>query len=277
MRVKSRVLLCIAVLLVAGATLRSADEPIKLALIPDGLTPEERAPLKDYLSQAMGRPVTLVLPESYSDTLARLGDGSIDFACLGAVMYVRAHAEHGVVPLVQRSSDVQFHAVYITGTDSTIRALSDLKGKRFAFGDMNSTSGHLVPYRELKEAGINPDTDLKFRYSGGHPLTAVLVESGAVDAGVLDESVFSSLMASGKINKEKVRVFHTSKPFVDYVYVARKELPVAEREKFARALLALKEGENGPVLKILRAKQFVAASDEEYASIRQIAKELKIF
>jgi len=30
-------------------------------------------------------------------------------------------------------------------------------------------------------------------------------------------------------------------------------------------------------LKILRAQQFVAANDEEYAAIRQIAKKLKLF
>jgi hypothetical protein len=36
-------------------------------------------------------------------------------------------------------------------------------------------------------------------------VTAALV-SGAVDAGVLDETVFSSMIASRKIDKSKVRV-----------------------------------------------------------------------
>ena len=98
-----------------------------------------------------------------------------------------------------------------------------------------------------------------------------------VDAGVLDETVFNSLLASGKLDRNKVRVFHTSKAFVDYVYVARKDLPAAEREKFVRALLALKEGKNDDVLKILRAQQFVPANDEEYAPVLQIAHELKMF
>jgi len=277
MSLRSLALAFVTICILIGVSLQGADQTIKVALVPDGLTPEERVPLRSYLTKAMGQPVTLVLPANYSDTLAGLADGSIDFACLGAAMYVRAHAEQGVIPLVQRSSDLQFHAVYITGSDSSIHSLIDLKGKRFAFGDINSTSAHLIPYRELEEAGIDPTTDLKVRYSGGHPLTAALVESGAVDAGVLDESVFSSMVSSGKIDKNKVRVFHTSKPFVDYVYVARKGVPAAEREKFSGALLALKEGENDPVLKILRAKKFVVANDEEYATIRQIAKELKLF
>jgi ABC-type phosphate/phosphonate transport system substrate-binding protein len=61
------------------------------------------------------------------------------------------------------------------------------------------------------------------------------------------------------------------------VYVARKGVPEAGREKFARALLALKEGKDDPVLRVLRAHKFVVANDEEYANIRQIAKELKMF
>jgi ABC-type phosphate/phosphonate transport system substrate-binding protein len=58
------------------------------------------------------------------------------------------------------------------------------------------------------------------------------------------------------------------------VYVARKDVPKAEQQKFARALLGMKEGTDDPALKILRAKQFVVASDQEYATERQIAKEL---
>jgi len=277
MRRRPYALIFAVICILVGVAVKAAEKPIKIALIPDGLTPEERAPLGAYLTKAMGRPVTIVVPESYSDTIAGLADGSLDFACLGAVMYVRAHAKNEVVPLVQRSSDLQFHAVFIAGADTSIHSLSDLKGKTFAFGDVNSTSGHLIPYRDLKEAGINPATDLTVRYSGGHPLTAALVESGSVDAGALDETVLSSMMSSGKIDKNKVRVIHTTKPFVDYVYVARKGVPSAEQEKFVHALLALKSGENDSVLKVLRAKQFVAANDEEYAKIRELAKELNIF
>jgi ABC-type phosphate/phosphonate transport system substrate-binding protein len=63
----------------------------------------------------------------------------------------------------------------------------------------------LIPYRKLAEARINSNTELKVRFSGSHSVTAALV-SGAVDAGVLDETVFSSMIASRKIDKSKVRV-----------------------------------------------------------------------
>jgi len=59
--------------------------------------------------------------------------------------------------------------------------------------------------------------------------------------------------------------------------MARKDVPEGEQEKSVRALLAMKPGSDGPALKILRADQFVVASDQEYAPVRRIAKELKVF
>jgi phosphonate transport system substrate-binding protein len=104
-----------------------------------------------------------------------------------------------------------------------------------------------------------------------------MVETGVVDAGAIDETVFKFLIADGKLDGNRVRVFYTSQPYVDYVYVARKDVSEAERERFAHALLDLKKGTDDPTLKILRAKQFVVAKDEEYASMRRIAHELNMF
>jgi phosphonate transport system substrate-binding protein len=260
----------------------SADEkPVSVGMIPDAgatqVSIQEKGPLKDYLAKQMGREVNLVIPTNYNATVEALGNGSLDFAYLGALTYVKAQRQYGVIPLVQRTSDQQFHSLFITGADSSIKTLQDLKGKQFAFGDINSTSGHLIPFLELKQAGINVDADLKFRYSGSHPATAKAVEAGAVDAGALDESVYNAMIADGKLDKSKVRVFYTSKPFVDYVWVARKDVSKELQEKFVQSFLRLKQGQDDQVLQILRGKSFVRANDEEYAPVRRVAEELKMF
>jgi phosphonate transport system substrate-binding protein len=267
----------VAICTLASASLDGTDKAITVGLVMDGATKAERQPLRAYLAEAMGRPVTIASPDTFNETVAELGDGHYDFACLGALMYIRAHAKYGVIPLVQRATDLHYHTVFITGAHSSIYSLSDLKGKQFAFGDVDSTSGHMMASQELKQAGINPDTDLTFRYSGSHPATAAMVETGVVDAGAIDETVFNYLTRGGKIDGNRVRVFYQSKPYVDYVFVAGKDVPKAERERFAHALLALKEGKDDAILKVLRAKRFVVANDQEYAQIRQIAHELKMF
>lgn len=267
--------------LLAFAIRANGQATINIGMVPDvGATPaslQEKAPLKDYLAQYLGRNVNLVIPSNYNETIEGLGNGSIDFAYLGGLSYIKAHRDAGVVPLVQRSADLEFHALFITAVNSSIRSLADLKGKKFVFGDVNSASGHLIPYLEMRQAGIDPDTDMKYRYSGSHQATAKAVESGAADAGALDETVYKAMIAEGKLDPAKVRVFFTSKPFVDYVWVARKDVDPATQEKFTQAFIQLKEGRDDKLLQILRGKNFVKANNQEYSILRLVAQQLKMF
>jgi phosphonate transport system substrate-binding protein len=272
----TRTIVVLLTSLLSAVSAFGANNSIIVALTPDGLSPEQRVPLQHYLTQYMGREVKLVTLSSYSATLDSLSSGSVDFASLGAVTYVRGRARMGLVPLVQRESDLQYHSLIIANTGKPIYSLSDLRGKQFAYGDINSTSGHVIPYLEMKRAGINPDTDFQFRYSGEHSATVKLVEMGMVDAGAVDEAIFNAMIKDGRADRNRLRVIHTSKPFVDYVYVARRGMSDSDKEKFSAALLALKEGKNDDILKLLRASKFVKANDGEYAAIREAAQELNL-
>jgi phosphonate transport system substrate-binding protein len=271
----------ISLFLLFQSAVGADNAPVNVGMVPDAgatqVSIKEKAPLKAYLEQKLRRPVNLVIPTSYNATVEALGNGSLDFAYLGGLTYIKAHARYNVVPLVQRSSDLQFRSYFITASHSSIHSLGDLRGKAFAFGDINTTSGHLMPYLEMRQAGVDPNTSLKYRYTGSHPATAKAVESGAVDAGALDESVYNSMIAEGKLDPNKVRVFYMSKPFVDYVWAARKEVDPATQEKFVQAFTDLKQPQNDEILKILRGSNFVRASNEEYTVLRLVAEDLKMF
>jgi phosphonate transport system substrate-binding protein len=250
----------------AGALSVAAVRPllgadaIKVGMVPDAgatqVSVEEKAPLRDYLSKAVGAKVELIIPTNYNATVEGLGNGSLDFAYLGALTYVKARDRYKVIPLVQRSADKNFHSLFITQAGAKIQKLADCKGKRFAFGDINSTSGHLIPFDELRKAGIKADDDMQIRYTGSHAATLKTVEGGAADAGALDETVYRSMISEGKVDGNKVRIFATSPPFVDYVWVARADLGAAARDGFAKAFLELKEGKDDAILNILRGKDF---------------------
>lgn len=271
----------ISLFLLFQAAVGADKAAINVGMVPDAgatqISVNEKAPLKVYLEQKLGRPVNLIIPTNYNATVEALGNGSLDFAYLGGLTYIKAHARYSVVPLVQRSTDLQFRSCFITSSNSGIHSLGDLKGKTFAFGDINSTSGHLMPYLEMRQAGVDPNSALKYRYTGSHPATAKAVESGAVDAGALDETVYNSMISEGKLDPNKVHVFYMSKPFVDYVWVARKDVDPAMQEKFAQAFTDLKERQDDEILKILRGTNFVRANNEEYTVLRLVAEDLKMF
>jgi phosphonate transport system substrate-binding protein len=259
----------------------AGETPLRIGMIPDAgatqVSVEQKAPLRAYLEKALGRPVQLIIPTNYNATVEGLGNGSLDAAYLGGLTYVKAHERYGAIPLVQRQADREFHALFITQAKSPIHELSDLKGKSFAYGDINSTSGHLMPYRAMQQAGLDPDRDLKFRYTGSHAATVKAVESGAVDAGSCDETVFTEMTRDGKADPAKLRVFHMTAPFVDYVWTARSGLDAKTQKAIVKAFTDLKPGQDAQILEILRGNAFVPADDAEYDSIRTTAKELKLF
>lgn len=267
-----------AFVLASSVPVRAQSGTLHVGMIPDAgataVSVDQKAPLRDYLAHATGRDVQLIIPTNYNATVEALGNGSLDIAYLGGLTYCQAHVRYAVVPLVQRSSDRAFHSLFITGSTSRIQQLTDLRGKKFAFGDINSTSGHLMPYYELRKAGIDPDRDLSFRYTGNHIATAKAVSAGVVDAGALDESVFATVTSDGTVDAKSVRVFYTTPPFVDYVWVARKDLAAADQERVIQAFLALNANHDAQVLDILRGKSFVRADDAEYDTLRGVAKQL---
>ncbi len=270
-----------ALALVAAACGQRGEAPLKVGMVPDAggtqVSVDEKAPLRKYLEAKLGRPVELIIPTNYNATVEGLGNGSLDLAYLGGLTYAKAHARYGVVPLVQRDIDQRFHSLFITKPGSGIEKLADLKGKTFCFGDINSTSGHLMPRLALKQAGVPAETALKeFRHTGSHPATAQAVMAGACDAGALDETVYAKLAADGTIKPGALRVFHTSAPFTDYVWAARKDLPEEQRAAFTQALRGLDPGKDGIVLDILRGRVFVPASDASYADVNRVARELKL-
>ena len=135
----------VVICVLASTSLYAADRPITIGVAIDGSNQHDRAPLQAYHTKAMRRPVIIASPDNYGATVAALADASYDFACLGALNYIRARAKYGVIPLVQRAIDLKYQTVFITGTGSSIHSLRDLRGKQFAFGDIDSTSAHLLP------------------------------------------------------------------------------------------------------------------------------------
>ncbi len=266
-------------LLLPAAAVAAPPEPLNVGMVPDAgatqISVAEKAPLQAYLEHALGRPVHLLVPTSYNATVEALGGGSLDIAYLGGLTFVKARATYGVRPLVQRDIDQRFHSLFITRPSSGIARLADLKGRSFCFGDINSTSGHLYPYKVMKAAGVGPGQGLgSFRYTGSHPATIQAVAAGACAAGAVDETVFKSLVAEGKVAPGQLKVFLTAGPFADYVWVARRGVDPRAAQAFSDALLRLSAPQDRQVLSILRGDRYVRASDAEYADVEAVAKAL---
>src|SRR5271166_1336681 len=254
------------------------ESTLRLAMIPStdpGKIVRDSQPLVKYLEKETGSRIELVVPTNYAAVVEAIANDRVDIAYLGGFTFVQASRRAGVRPLVQRERDQNFHSVFITQPKSGINALADLKGHSFAFGDVNSTSGHLMPAYYMRAANVDPGVLTKALYTGGHDATALAVANKKVDAGAMDELVFGNMMKAGKITSDQVKVFYTTPAFFDYVWAARKGLDPKLSDAFAAAFLKLdaSKPDDKVLLDLLNATKYVRAEDSSYDRLRQAGRE----
>lgn len=262
-----------------SSLLAQAADTLKVSAIPDEAPTEllrKFKPLGEYLEQKLGMKVEFVPVADYPAVVEALATDRLDMAWLGGFTFVQVHLKSPTAtPLVQREQDAKFTSKFITANPE-IKSLADLKGKTFAFGSISSTSGSLMPrYFMLKDDNIKPESYFsRVAYSGAHDATAAWVQAGKVDAGVLNASVWDKLVASGKVDTSKVKVFATTPSYYDYNWTVRGSLDPALKEKIKQAFLSLDPANpaDKAILDLQAASRFIETSPDNYKGIEEAAR-----
>ncbi len=275
-------ILCFAVVS-CGA--EEATPVLKIAGIPDqnsSTIARRYDVLTSYLSSELGVDVKFVPTVDYAATVIGFKQGEIHMAWFGGLTGVQARsAVSGSKVIAHRPRDAEFHSKFIVGTDLNVENLRDLEDVTFTFGSESSTSGHLMPRYFLMQSGIDPDGDFLSppNYSGSHDKTWKLVESGAFQAGALNEAVWDSAVAKGAVDLSRVRELSSTPAYYDYNWTVRGDLDETFGKGFTAlvqdSLLAI-DGRQKEILELFQAEKFVVSKNENYQSIEDVAAELGI-
>lgn len=270
--------LCLSVATLFAASVQAETTTLRVSAIPDEAPTELQRkfePLGQYLEAELGMPVVFQPVSDYAGVVEALAAKRLDLAWLGGFTFVQAKLRTGnAIPLVQRAQDEVFTSTFITA-DPAVQSHADLEGKSFAFGSVSSTSGHLMPRYFLQQDGIDPDTFFsRVGFSGAHDATVAWVESGKVDAGVLNSSVWDKLLEENKVDTDKVRVYSTTPTYYDYNWTVRGDLEPELVERIKAAFLALdpENPEHKAILDLQRASRFIPTAAENYEGIEQAAR-----
>ncbi|WP_370455633.1 putative selenate ABC transporter substrate-binding protein [Synechococcus sp. RSCCF101] len=246
--------------------------------------------LADHLSRSLGGvPVRYVPVSDYTAAVSAFRTGQLDLVWFGGLTGVQARLQRpGARVLAQRDIDKDFRSVFIANSGSGLTPLSSqkdltrLKGKRFTFGSESSTSGRLMPQHFLAQAGV---TLKDFAggapgFSGSHDATLALVQSGAYQAGVLNEQVWLSNVRAGKVDADKVSVIWRTPGYPDYHWVAQPGLDKRFGDGFTvnlkEAILELDGSSSGErrILELFGAERFIPARAAEYRPIETVGREI---
>lgn len=239
-----------------------------------------------YLSGQTGLTVRYAPANDYAAIVTAFKRGDVHLVWFGGLTGVQAmDAVPGSEAIAQRPRDAEFHSKFIVQKDLPVQKLTDLKGLTFTFGSESSTSGHLMPRYFLLQAGVDPDRDFKGKpnFSGSHDKTWKLVESGAFQAGALNEAVWASAIKENKVDLSKVRAFYTTPPYYDYHWAVRGDVDevfgAGTKAKLKAALLGMRLDagpEQRELLELFATDRFIETKNENYAAIREVAMKLGI-
>lgn len=232
-------------------------------------------PLVDYLGRELKVPVAIEIADSYKTHIRNVGTGAVDLAIMGPASYVALIDAYGSRPIsasFETSSGKTFRGVIVARRESPLTDLASLKGKRFAFGDRQSTMGHLVPRQMLLKQGVDARDLPDHQFLTNHDNIALGVLGGDFDAGALKEDVFR------RYEPEGLKAIAFSLEFADHVFVMSSQSAAQTAQAVRQALLDLKTRPEGK--EVLAAIQqnlvaLVPAEDRDYDNLRAVLRELK--
>lgn len=221
-----------------------AQEALNFGVIPlenQEIMFQKFIPLTKYLSQELGVEVNLVIGKNYLDTMDAIGKNKIQIAYLTPTTYpksARLHGTAGIEPLVrfQKKGSGTYRSCIIAPIDSSIETIADLKGQKFAFGNKNSTSSHLMPRSILAGAGVQFE-DIKAEYLGTHSNVAAAVSVEQFSGGGVKESV-----ANKFAEDEEVKIIAISDPIPQFPICVNKHVTSDLKTRIIAAFDKLNDG-----------------------------------
>ena len=260
-------------LLLVFPTILMAEDELVLAVHPyqtSSTIVKAFTPLANYLSKALAVKVRLDVSPNYDAHIKRIGNNQVDIAYLGPASYVMLVDKYGRKPILARqvvNGKPYFQGKIIIKAGSPVKSLKDLVGRRFAFGDPESTMSHLVPRYMLINAGVDASKLSGYQFTGSHDNVAVGVLSGDYDAGAVKEEVFYKYRSRGLVD------LATTPEIPEHLFVARSDLPERTISALRTAFNRLDQDQQGREILGSIKKGIVAmrmARDSDYDGLRKI-------
>jgi phosphonate transport system substrate-binding protein len=235
----------------------------------------------------LGVPVKLFTPADYDGVIQGLLGGSLDMAWLGASSFAKIYlTDPDAVELALTKQNIDgstgYYSIGFARKDAGIASIEDAKGKVFAFGEPNSTSGYLVPGAELKATYGELDQYFgEVKFSGGHEQTIVGVANGDFVAGVswadglgnwedgYNSGAFRRAADAGLVDMNDLVQIWQSKLIPEGPMVVRAALPQDVKDKVIKLTADLHETDKTCAYGVAagEAKDFVPVTLDEYQGI----------
>lgn len=266
-------LLLLPQMLVAATGISHITVALKPDKNPDAML-QEREALKTFLEEKTGAQVEVIIPLSSAVIAEGLRNGSIDLAFVSATEMVPI-SEGGSGKILfagEIDGKKSYQSYWLVRKDAPYATIEDLRGKPVAFSSRTSTSGFLIPLKDLKDRGlVERVADLESFFGKGQVLfgtgyvSAVeRVLSGEADAAAVSDYVFDKDKHLTPEQKSRLRVLQAQGPVPTHVLaLSRKTEPEVE-ESLRAAVEALNSGPHTGLRDKVFTSRLVEVDEKEH-------------
>jgi phosphonate transport system substrate-binding protein len=209
---------------------------------------------KEYFV-ARGLPFDFILYSNYERQVEAQFAGQIHGAWNSPLAWLRAEtmARHRGVTgevraIAMRDTDCDLTSVVVVRTDSGIRSVADLRGKRLGVGAIDSPQATLIPLQWLREQGIKPETDMTVvrhdvlggkhgDHVGGERDAARALSDGAIDAACMIDGNHLLFTQEGTLPAGRSTVIGRTPVFDHCNFTTSPGAPAALLDRFERLVM----------------------------------------
>lgn len=189
-------------------------------------------PLAAYLSEKTGQTVEFRAAPDLKTAVEDLGNGRTQIAYLTPAAYIEAHQKYGVIPLAAPLTKGKpfLTLSIVVPQNSPATKPSDLRGKRFAFGDERA----LLQRAVVAGSGVSLTEFSHYSFLKHYDNIIKAVRHGDFDAGIVIDRSVPDARAAG------LRVIHESPQLPSYVFGVTPRMPLPVFQKLQRAMIMMR-------------------------------------
>ncbi len=242
-----------------------------------GLTPafvhDQHALMADwrrYLESRLGVTVEFVPRNSYRESMDLLHQGRLDFAwlCVYPFLYLKDLVRLLAVPLNQGRPYYRSYLL-VAADDQRRNSMADLKGAAFAYSDVYSNTGYLVPRYQVRQLGEDPNTFFrKTFFTWSHRKAVEAVAAGMADGAAMDSFVWDTLTQIKPELTGRTRIIGASPEYGFPPFVAHRSVSASDYGAMQRVLFGMQNDAAGrQLLERLNLTGFVVGDRRLYDGV----------
>ncbi|MBC3077585.1 phosphate/phosphite/phosphonate ABC transporter substrate-binding protein [Staphylococcus hominis] len=294
-RLKFLVIYLVITIIVSGCSNIDNVKHPKEAYTPKSLTvgfiPSQNAqilnakvkPLQQLLSDELEVPVKVHIATNYNTMIEGLKSKKIDIAFISPVSYTLAHDAHAADVLlkskgylVDNKGNQTHHLVdyyrsqIVVRKDSNINHLKDLKDKKIALQDVESTSGYIYPLATLMEKGIKK-SDIQIQQVKGHDQGLIALLNHDVEAVATYQDARADLKKDNPDIYQETKVIYRTKKIPNDTISVRNDMSNKWKNKISQAFINISHTKKGKqiISDIYGHQGYEKAKDSDFDTVRK--------